>query len=559
VTMQPDGAPARPAGRVAYFSMEVALDDSLPIYSGGLGVLAGDFLRSAADLRMPLVAVSLLYRRGYFFQELDAAGVQTEHPVDWLPDGRALRLDAEVEITLAGRRVCLAAWRVDVAGAAGGPGVPLYLLDADVADNEPADRAVTDHLYGGDVRHRLRQEAVLGIGGIRLLRALGIDDIATYHMNEGHSALLALALLDELGGDAGAVRERCVFTTHTPVPAGHDRFEAALVREELGAEAAVQLAVLGLPADGELDMTTLAMGASRRSNAVSRRHLDVARAMFPGTPLDAVTNGVHAGRWVGKPVRAVLDRHLPGWELDNSLLRCATSIPADEIAEAHGEARRSLFDEVGRRTGTRLDPDALTIGAARRVTPYKRTTMLFSDLDRLRLIAADAGPLQVVCSGKAHPRDLAGKALIADLAAAAAALHGEVEVVLLPNYDLQLAALLCSGADIWLNVPTRPLEASGTSGMKAALNGVPSLSVLDGWWVEGCVEGVTGWAVGTEEAGSDDACALYDKLAGAVLPLFHGDPEGFAAVRRSALALNGAYFNTERVAREYGRVAYGWG
>jgi starch phosphorylase len=536
--------------------MEVALDDALPLYSGGLGVLAGDYLRSAADLRMPVVAVSLLYRHGYFRQSLDAAGRQSEAAVEWHPEEQATRLEQEVAVEIGGRPVRLGAWKVEVAGVTGGV-VPLLLLDSDLPDNHLEDRSITDHLYGGDERHRLRQEAALGLGGIALLRAIGAD-VATYHMNEGHSALLALALLEELGGDVSAVRERCVFTTHTPVPAGHDRFAAQLVAAELGPARARELEEFGLSAGAVLDMTALALAASRTANGVSRRHCEVARLMYPGRAIEAVTNGVHAGRWVAPPVQRLLDRHLPGWQSENALLRCATTIPALEMAEAHAESRRVLFEEVERRNGNRLDPAGFTIGAARRVTPYKRTTLLFSDMERLRAIAGKAGPIQVLCSGKSHPRDAAGKALLEELAAAASALRGEVEVVLLENYDLELAKLMCAGSDIWLNVPVPPNEASGTSGMKAALNGVPSLSVLDGWWIEGWIEGVTGWAVGTGEAGAGDAEALYDKLEGVVLPLHRDDPAGFAEVRLGALALNGSFFNTERMAGEYGRVCYGW-
>jgi starch phosphorylase len=541
---------------VAYFTMEVALDDALPLYSGGLGVLAGDYLRSAADLRMPLVAVSLLYRRGYFRQSLDAAGRQSEAEVEWRPEELATRLEEEVEVEIGGRPVQLAAWRVQVAGVTGGV-VPLLLLDSDLPANHPEDRSITDHLYGGDERYRIRQEAALGLGGIALLRVLGAD-VATYHMNEGHSALLALALLEQLGGDVSAVRERCVFTTHTPVPAGHDRFAAQLVTAELGPARAKELAEFGLATAAGLDMTALALSASHTANAVSRRHGDVAQLMYPGRTIEAVTNGVHAGRWVAPPVRRLLDGHLPGWQSENALLRCATTIPAAELAAAHAESRQLLFAEVERRSGIRLDPAGFTIGAARRVTPYKRTTLLFSDLDRLRAIAGKAGPIHVVCSGKSHPRDAPGKLLLEELAAAASALRGEVEVVLLENYDLELAKLMCAGSDVWLNVPVPPNEASGTSGMKAALNGVPSLSTLDGWWIEGWIEGVTGWAVGSGGTGADDGEALYDKLEGVVLPLFRDDPAGFAEVRLGALALNGSFFNTERMAGEYGRVCYGW-
>ncbi len=550
--------------QVAYFTMEVALVDALPTYSGGLGVLAGDYLRSAADLGLPLVAVTLLYRQGYFRQEIDEHGRQSEQPVRWSPEAALQPLELAVGVEIEGRSVRARAWRYEIVGATGWR-VRVYFLDSDVEGNEAGARSITDQLYGGDGRHRLSQEALLGIGGVELLRALGEEEISTFHMNEGHSALLALRLAEieqDKRGDAALaavmaeVRRRCVFTTHTPVAAGHDRFPADLVAAVLGEGRTTALRQLGFLEGGQLDMTDLGVGCSRFVNAVSRRHREVTRRMFPQVGVRSITNGVHSVRWASESVGRLFDDYLEGWRRDSSLLRYAATIPLEDVAGAHRESKSRLLDEVARRTDADLDPAALTIGLARRVTPYKQTTLLFSDLDRLRALVNVAGPLQVLCAGKAHPRDWLGKEMIEQLSEAARALAGEVSVVFVENYDLELAALLCAGSDVWLNNPAKPNEASGTSGMKAALNGVPSLSVLDGWWIEGWIEGVTGWAVGGADEGDDSAGALYDKLELAVLPTFYGDAARFAEIRRSAIALNGSFFATDRMVREYARAAY---
>lgn len=555
--------------------MEVALDPRLPTYSGGLGVLAGDFLRSAADLRMPLVAVTLAYRHGYFRQVIDSNGHQTEEPVHWDPAALLERLDAKVTIEIDGRPVAVGAWQLMLEGVAGGI-VPVVFLDTDVPENTGSDRDVTDQLYGGDDHHRLRQEAVLGLAGVAMLRELGYEDLVTFHMNEGHASLLTLRLLAERAAEPGgpvtddvdSVRSRCVFTTHTPVPAGHDRFSEGLVRSVLGDTAAAALGDLGLLDDGVLNMTELGVKLSRYVNGVSRRHGDVARAMMPGVEVTSITNGVHHVRWASQPMRELFDQHVPGWRSDSSLLAGATAIPLEAIGASHAASKRMLVHDVERRTGVVLDHDALTIGLARRVTSYKRTMLLFSDAERLAAIAEDHGPLQVVCSGKAHPRDEVGKQTIATLVSAGERFGKSVRVVFLENYDLTLAAVLCAGTDVWLNTPQPPLEASGTSGMKAAVNGVPSLSILDGWWIEGCDEGVTGWAIGdlpdtrpVDEHALDtderDAAALYDKLGRVVAPMYFEDAAAWLAVRRNAIARNGSVFSTDRMAREYAQAAYG--
>jgi starch phosphorylase len=549
---------------IAYFSMEVGLEPDLPTYSGGLGVLAGDTLRAAADLGLSLVGITLAHRKGYFRQALDARGGQTEGPDPWEPEGRLEAVPVQVAVRLRGRAVQVRAWHYRVRGLTGRE-VPVYLLDTDLPENDPADRRLTDHLYGGDLEYRLCQEAVLGLGGLAVLRALGHGPDATlYHMNEGHSALLTLGLLEEQGGlsDAarGVVRRRCVFTTHTPVPAGHDQFPLGLVRAVLGPARADALAVSDLLPDDTLNMTELALRHSHYVNGVALRHERISRGMFPGYPINSVTNGVHAVTWAADPVRALFDRHIPEWRRDNLYLRYACSVPLDEIRAAHAACKTSLVAEVERRAGVRLDAGALTLGFARRATAYKRADLLFTDLDRLRRIARAAGPLQVVYAGKAHPRDDGGKEQIRRVFAAAEALRGDVTVVYLDGYDMALGRTLCAGADVWLNTPQKPQEASGTSGMKAAVNGVPSLSVLDGWWLEGWIEGVTGWAVGEDGGRPSDpaaeAASLYDKLETLIAPQYYRRPDDFASVMRAAIALNGSFFNAERMVIQYVRNAY---
>jgi starch phosphorylase len=554
---------------IAYFSMEIALESGIPTYSGGLGVLAGDTLRAAADLGIPMLGVTLAHRQGYFRQRLDAAGNQTESPATWSPESRLKPAPQTVAVTVEGRQVQVRAWQYSIRGF-GGWEVPVYLLDTDIEGNSDWDRQLTDHLYGGDLRYRLCQEIILGVGGVEMLREIGADQIKTFHMNEGHSALLALGLLNEVHDSwtttgvtdeaREAVRHRCVFTTHTPVPAGHDQFPADLVRSVVGEPAATSLLACDTCPDGILNMTGLALTFSRYVNGVAMRHGKASRGMFPGYPVNSITNGVHAATWTAEPFCALYDRLIPEWRRDNQYLRYAVGIEPGEIAAAHTECKRQMLAEIERRSGVRLNPTTLTLGFARRATAYKRPDLLFSDLDRLRRTVRTVGPFQVVYAGKAHPRDEGGKAQIRRVFEAASALQGEVPIVYLEDYDMTIARLLCAGSDVWLNTPLKPQEASGTSGMKAALNGVPSLSILDGWWIEGCLEGITGWAIGEDGGKPGDpgreSAALLDKLEYAVLPLFYGRPLGFAEVMRSAIALNGSYYNAQRMVMQYLCNAY---
>jgi starch phosphorylase len=579
---------------IAYFSMEIALEPGMPTYSGGLGVLAGDTIRAAADLKVPMVAVCLLHRKGYFFQKLDGAGNQAEEPVSWAVNDFLTEMPGRAAVAIEGREVSLRAWKYEVRGVSGFV-VPVFFLDAELPENSDWDRRLTDHLYGGDDWYRLCQEVILGAGGLRMLRALGYTSLKRFHMNEGHAALLTLELLDEEVEKAGKeaigheeaerVREMCIFTTHTPVPAGHDQFSLSLVEKMFGTPRhlvnrqdilAVDVQkhifqyggdfkrVAELAQEGKrLNMTYLALNLSNYVNGVAKKHGEVSRLMFGDYPIDAITNGVHAATWASEPFQSLFDRHIPGWREDNFSLRYVLNIPQLELWEAHQQAKRQLLDYVNHQTNAGLDLDILTLGFARRAAAYKRADLLFTDLERLRRLSREAGRLQIIFAGKAHPRDQHGKDLIRRIFQAGESLKGDLTVVYLANYDTWMAQLLTAGVDVWLNTPQPPNEASGTSGMKAALNGVPSFSTLDGWWLEGHLENITGWAIGAPvgrgaEAGDcrDDAKCLYDKLENLIIPMFYRDRPAFLRVMYGAIALNGSFFNTQRMVQQYVVKAY---
>ena len=451
--------------------------------------------------------------------------------------------------------------------------VPVLLLDADLPANAPEDRRLTDYLYGGDTRYRLCQEVILGIGGVRMLRALGYRNLRRFHMNEGHAALLTVELAFEKARERGektisreavqAIKPLCVFTTHTPVAAGHDQFPLALVASVItDYNHAFDERAREFCLNDVLNMTYLALDHSHYVNGVAKRHGEVARTMFAKHKIDSITNGVHAATWAAPPLQAVLDHHIPDWRQDNASLRHVLGISKVEIWDAHVSAKAELIKYVNETTGAEMDPDVFTIGFARRATVWKRADLVFNDLVRLEEIHARAGPFQLVFGGKAHPRDDPGKALIRRIFEIKAALGTKIRLVYLEEYNMRLARLLTAGADLWLNTPQPPLEASGTSGMKAAINGVPSLSILDGWWVEGCVEGVTGWAIGadngvaTDDDRSADAASLYGKLEHVILPMFYAERDRYIDVMRHAIALNGSFFNTERMLDQYVRKAY---
>jgi glycogen phosphorylase len=585
-----------PKRMVAYFSMEIALENAMPSYSGGLGVLAGDTVRAAADIKLPMVAVSLLYRKGYFSQRLAEDGSQTEEPVQWRVEDFLQEETARVSVPLENRRVELRCWRYDVKGVRAFD-VPVYFLDADLASNQESDRNLTGTLYGGDAYYRLCQEVLLGIGGVRMLRALGYTELTRFHMNEGHAALLSLELLGEeaekagrtsiRGEDIEKVRKKCIFTTHTPVPAGHDRFpveyltrafpdqsgffdlkdatSADLVKRILQAEQNFPDMQEAARAGASLNMTYLALSLSTYVNGVAKLHGETSRKMFPHVPIEAITNGVHAGTWASTAFKELFDHWISSWREDNYSLRSALGLPLEELWAAHLIAKHDLLETVRTKTGLTLDPEVFTIGFARRATGYKRADLILSDLDRLRQIAKSAGKFQIVYAGKAHPHDGGGKDIIRHIFQAKKALRKAVPIVFLDEYNMEVGGKITAGVDLWLNTPQYPLEASGTSGMKAALNGVPSLSILDGWWVEGHIEGVTGWSIGDSRLlgglgrATDDASevqSLYGKLENVILPMFYKERSRYLAVMQHAIAINGSFFNTQRMVQQYVTDAY---
>jgi len=544
--------------------MEIALRKDLPTYSGGLGMLAGDTLRSAADTGASMVAISLVHRHGYFQQHLDSAGDQTESDVVWSPESTLPAVPTTVTLSLQGRDITVRAWRFDVVGVTGHI-IPVFLLDTDVDGNDPYDRTLTDHLYGGDTYYRLCQESVLGLGGIHLLHALGCKP-EVCHMNEGHAALLSIGLLEErLQGaplrsateaDAEAVRENCVFTTHTPVPAGHDQFGLDQMYSVLGHERSACIERFSALHNGLLNMTYLALRFSRYVNGVAMQHGKVSQGMFPEYTVHAITNGVHAATWLSKPFQNLFDKEIPSWRHDNQYLRSVYGIEPEVIDQTHALGKQRLLATVKSRTGVELDANVLTLGFARRVATYKRATLLFKDGQRLHDLADRIGGLQIIFAGKAHPADGAGKALIREVFDAAARLESpKLRILYLENYDWDLGEQLTNGVDVWLNTPRRPYEASGTSGMKAAMNGVPSLSVLDGWWIEGCAENVTGWAITDLDDEVQEADYLYKKLETTIAPLY-ADKDAFARIRQHCIAMNGTFFNTHRMLGQYFSNAY---
>jgi starch phosphorylase len=552
------------SARIAYFSMEIALRTDMHTYSGGLGVLAGDTARSAADLELPMIFVTLISRRGYLRQEIHN-GRQVEHPDPWEPDNFAVPLRAKIALPIESREVWIRPWLYALRGALQ-HSVPVLLLDTDLPENHPLDRTITDRLYGPGNDYRLKQEIVLGIGGMRILEALGFD-IRIFHLNEGHAALLALDALrrhplpsdqtaaGDVRYDVGRVRDRCVFTTHTPVEAGHDRFSYDLVSKLLGDYIEIEQLKLLAGADN-LNMTHLALRLSGYVNGVASRHAETTTRMFPGYRVRSITNGVHLPTWAHLSFAKLFNRHFPSWGFEPELMVRADQLADDDIWNAHRDAKADLITLVSARTHVRLSPDRPIVGFARRMTSYKRPDLLFTDLERLTSIA-EKHPLQVVMAGKAHPADEPGRRHIEDIHRHIEKLKGKIAVAFVPGYNMDLARTLVAGADVWLNTPVPPMEASGTSGMKAALNGGLNLSILDGWWVEAWVEGVTGWAIGDDRPDHvPNADALYDKLATSVLPLYYGDRTRWIWMMKQAISKVASYFNTQRMMRRYVVDAY---
>ncbi|MCX6665466.1 MAG: alpha-glucan family phosphorylase [Euryarchaeota archaeon] len=554
----PNGKP-----KIAYFSMEIGIDEHIPTYSGGLGVLAGDTLKSCADLNVPIVGVTLLSEKGYFYQELDLDGNQIQLPFNFNINDFLTLLPSKTSVTIEGRTVHIRIWHYLVRGV-NDYIIPVFFLDTNVEGNCEQDREITKYLYGGDTKYRLSQEIVLGIGGVRALEALGYTTIEKYHMNEGHAALGTLELFRRYH-DVEKVREKCVFTTHTPVAAGHDQFDMGAAKTMLGDMIPEQI-VHDVTFENKLNMTRLALFFSHYVNGVAKKHGEVSRLMFPGYSIDSITNGVHSLTWVSEPFKRLFDTNMPGWRSDPYSLRSAFGIDKNDIWTAHMEAKKNLIDFVNSRYNVGMNYDYFTIGFARRQTAYKRPDLLISDPQRLINIAEKTGPIQIIYAGKAHPNDGSGKESIKNIFRVMKSMNGnmngKVKIAFIHNYDMAIGKMMTSGVDLWLNTPRRPQEASGTSGMKAAHNGVPQFSTLDGWWIEGRIENITGWAIGTRKSNereSDDDSdrnEMYEKLEKLIIPKFYNDRDNWIRTMRSCIAINASFFNTYRMIQQYVLNAY---
>ncbi len=540
--------------KIAYFSAEIGISSGLPTYSGGLGVLAGDHIKAAADGEVPLCAVTLLYKEGYFKQRIDEDGNQSETYPRFDPDPVLKKLPVKFILPLQGHDVKIQAWQYTYTGLTGHK-IPIYLLDTDFEGNRLEDRIISLRLYSGDKNHRILQEAILGFGGIRLLDALGINAIQTYHMNEGHCSFLTLELLRKFKGQEAKVRRQCVFTTHTPVPAGHDHFAMGRCRKLLDGLIPENLKLPSLVQNSRLHMTELGLYFSRASNGVSKLHGSVARDQFPDFKISHITNGVYHNYWVGKPFRELYDRIFPDWRMNPEQLLRIDDVSNDDLLMAHRSQKQFLLGYANSQVQKALSLDVLTIGFARRAAAYKRARLIFRDMERL--IEIGHGKIQIIFAGKAHPRDDLGKDILKDIVGKANRLFGQVKVVFLENYNMWLGRLITSGVDVWLNTPLRPHEASGTSGMKATLNGIPNLSVLDGWWAEACRDGVNGWAIGTDTNSDDekDADYLYTTLEEQVIPIYYGNRSAWLNLMREAIK-TGVQFTAHRMIHEYNRQMY---
>jgi len=546
--------------KVAYISMEIGLDSNIPTYSGGLGVLSGDTVRSAADLEIPMVGLCLCYSSGYFYQFFNEFGDQKEKEIEWSFYYEFDKIDTPITIKIQDKEIKISAWLYEVIGQSGHI-VPIYLLTTDVEGNENWQRKLTAALYDSTSRwHRIVQEMILGLGGVKLLKSLGYNNIKVYHINEGHGAFATLELLKEFG-NIEKVKESVAFTTHTPVPAGHDTFNYDLVKDVFRDNLPSNIKELG--GQNELNMTVLAMNLSRYRNGVAKKHGEISRQMFPNYNVDYITNGIHLPFWVSKPIRKIFDKKWPNWKSVPSVLQNAIEIDDLDLFDAHIENKFNLISYQKSHSWNLLDEELITIGFARRFATYKRAVLLFHDIERLGKICK--GNVQFIFAGKAHPKDEMGKDYIKKIYEAGEYLYDnyEVKVVLMENYNMDLSHMLVSGVDVWLNTPNRYREASGTSGMKAALNGVLNFSVQDGWWLEGYhMNPMAGWAIGPDDSDPKaaqnnwdvDSNYLYEILENKIIPTYM-DHDEWIFRQKNAISLV-AYFNTHRMVTEYAEKAY---
>lgn len=548
---------------VAYISMEIGIDSNIPTYSGGLGVLSGDTVRSAADLEIPMVAVCLCYSSGYFYQLFNEKGEQKEKEIEWNYFYEFEKISEPIIIKIEAKEVLVTAWLYKVIGQSGHI-IPIYLLTTDVEGNEDWMKKMTGSLYDSTSKwNRIVQEQILGIGAVKLLESQEYKNLKVYHLNEGHGSFSIVELYKDLG-DLEKVKEKVVFTTHTPVPAGHDKFEQKLVEKVFEKRFPSELRKLA-DDNGSLNMTFLGMNASHYQNAVSKKHGEISRKMFPNINIDYITNGIHLPFWVSKPIRKIFDRKWPNWKSNPLLLQNAIELDDLELFDARIENKFNLINYQKGHSWNLLDEELITIGFARRFATYKRATLIFQDIDRLGKICQ--GKIQFIFAGKAHPKDIIGKEYIKKIFESAEYLYDnfKVKVVIMENYNMDLAHMLVSGVDVWMNTPERYREASGTSGMKAALNGGLNLSVLDGWWLEGYHKNpMAGWAIGPDDSNPKDpgvsnswdidSNAIYEILENQIIPTYMNHDEWLLRSKH-AISL-AAYFNTHRMVEEYAEKAY---
>ena len=534
--------------KIAYFSAEIGLSSSLPTYSGGLGVLAGDHIKASADAGIEMLGISLLYKEGYFKQLLDKEGNQKEeYPRFKLGDNLSL-LPNKFSIKIKGREVWIQAYEY-LHTSETGHIIPIYFLDTDIDENISEDRMITLRLYSGDKNHRILQESILGFGGIRFLDAYDFDSIEKFHMNEGHSSFLTLALLEKYNKNEEKVKSMCHFTTHTPVAAGHDNFSTERCSNILNSLIPNDLNLPSIK-DNRLHMTELGLYYSNTANGVSKLHGKVAQDQFPDFDIDYITNGVYHPHWIGDSFAELFDDYFKNWKINPNLLLNVDNIDNEKIISAHRQQKDELINYANLFTENKLSSDVLTIGFARRAAEYKRAGLIFSNIEKL--IEIGSGKIQMIFSGKAHPNDIKGKQIIKEVVNNANQLVDEVNIVFLENYNMHLGRLITSGVDLWLNTPIRPNEASGTSGMKAALNGVPNFSVIDGWWAEGCKDNENGWAIGSPDSCNDiaDAESLYFKLENQIINTFYNDKIKWIQIMKNSIK-TGVDFTAHRMVNDY--------
>ncbi len=540
--------------------MEIGFHDKIPSYSGGLGILAGDTLKGAADLGINMVGVTLLYKHGYFKQVIDHEGCQHEEREQWDVSKYLQKTNAHTVLYIEDRPVHVDVWVYIIEGIKGE--VPIYFLDTDFEENDPRDRQLCSNLYPIEKQMKLNQSVLLGIGGVKILRDLGYSTFDNYHLNETHPWPAVLELKNIFHSKT-EVKNHVVFTTHTPLKGGHQRYTLAEIDVALEGNYLSLIPEELYDKDQVLNTAILCLEFSKYANGVADKHQEVSAQMYPHYKIDAVTNGIHTNTWVNPYLKPLFDAHTPLWREAGFNLRQALSIPIDQIQTAHQSAKSDLINLVNSlRIGAseKFDPEVFTIGFARRAATYKRHNLIFSDLERLKSIAEKHGGIQFVFAGKAYPNDEGGKQVIKEIVQLNAICSGKLKVFFMADYSISLSHKILSGVDIWLNNPRPPLEASGTSGMKASLNGIPNFSVLDGWWLEGCVEGITGWAIGEGRTGQEfeesELESIYTKLDQTILPLFYNNKPAWGQIQRHSIALNASYFNTHRMMMEYLTEAY---